>query len=238
MLNTKTTRMRTHEECHSVYSKRTPVNILLPFEKTSPLWKTLETTLKVFSRIPQTPHFMKLQSEYKDKREGLAIGMMVTYDSLSESIERLTIHTEATVFEDKISCLESLEENGFIVDPIRSRLQRLFEIKKKYTESAVKQDELGTVLVKKEMENMSLHASANSYETQLENVRKSIAELKEKEKALMEEKSGVLASTDELEHDIRRLRDDISSINKSNELALGEFERVISEALVQGVSSI
>ncbi|XP_078167363.1 DUF724 domain-containing protein 6-like isoform X14 [Carex rostrata] len=223
----------------SKFKNHTPVksitsDILLPFEKTTPLWKTLETTLKVFSLIPQMPHFMKLESECKDKREGLAIGMMVTYDSLSESIERLSIHTDATVFEEKILCLESLEENGFIVDPIRSRLQRLFEIKKKYTESAVKRGELENTLVKKEMENMSAHADAKAYEDQLEYIRKSIAELKEKEKALMEEKAGVLNSTAELERDISRLREEISSINRSNELAPEEFECIISEPLVAG----
>ncbi|KAF3322514.1 hypothetical protein FCM35_KLT13655 [Carex littledalei] len=214
---------------NSKFKKHTPVesityDILLPFEKTSPLWKTLETTLKAFSRIPQMPHFMKLESECKDIREGLAIGMMVTYDTLSESIQRLSIHTEATVFEEKISCLESLEENGFIVDPIRSRLQRLLEIKKKYTESAVKRVELENTLVKKEMENMSSHATADAYEAQLEYIRKSIAELKEKEKALMAEKAGVLDSTVELERDISSLREEISSINRSNELAPEEFE--------------
>ena len=47
-------------------AEHTPVksvtsDILLPFEKTSPLWKILETTYEVFSRIPQMPHFMKLE---------------------------------------------------------------------------------------------------------------------------------------------------------------------------------
>jgi Protein of unknown function (DUF724) len=45
----------------------------LPFEKNSPLWKNLET-LKVFSRVPQTPHFMKLERYHLSQA-----GMMKTF---------------------------------------------------------------------------------------------------------------------------------------------------------------
>ncbi|XP_078177421.1 DUF724 domain-containing protein 6-like [Carex rostrata] len=217
-------------------AEHTPVklvtsDILLPFEKTSPVWKTLETTLDVFRQIPQTPHFMKLESEYKDKREGAALGLMMTYSILSDSIQRLLIHTEAKVFEEKIACLESLEENGFIVDPIRSRLQQLVDMKKDYTESSSKRVELKTELASEEKKCMSLHASANVHETELEEIRKSIAELQEREKAIMDEKAEKLGLAAKLEHNMSRLRENILSIDTSNELAPEEFKRLISKPL-------
>ncbi|XP_078174154.1 DUF724 domain-containing protein 6-like isoform X3 [Carex rostrata] len=217
-------------------AEHTPVksvtsDILLPFEKTSPLWKTLETTLDVFRQIPQTPHFMKLKSEYEDKREGVALGLMMIYSILSDSIQRLSIHTEAKVFEEKIACLESLEENGFIVDPIRSRLQQLVDMKKDYTESSSKRVELKTELASEEKKSMSLHALANVHETELEDIRKNIAELQEREKAIMDEKAGKLSLAAKLEHNMSRLRENILSIDRSNELAPEEFKRLISKPL-------
>lgn len=157
--------------------------------------------------------------------------MMVTYANLAESIQRLSIHTEATAFEEKIACLNSLEENGFIVDPIRSRLQCLLEIKTNYTESALKRVELETVLANKEQENMSSIASANAYEAKLEDIRKSIAELKEQEKAIMKERAGVLSLTAELEQNISMLREEIFSLNRSHEAGPKEFGRITSKPL-------
>ncbi|KAF3324720.1 hypothetical protein FCM35_KLT10877 [Carex littledalei] len=220
-------------------AEHTPVksvtsDILLPFEKTSHLWKTLETTLEVFRQIPQTPHFMKLESECKDKREGEAIGLMMTYSILSDSIQRLSIHTAAKVFEEKIACLECLEENGFIVDPIRSRLQQLVDMKKDYTESSSKRVELETEFASEEKKSMSLHASANAHETELEDIRKSIAELQERGKALMDEKAGKLGLAAKHEHNMSRLRENILSIDRSNELAPEEFKCLISKPLQEG----
>jgi chromosome segregation ATPase len=164
-------------------------------------------------------------------REGMAIGMMATYAHLAESIQKLPIHTEVTVFQEKIVCLDSLEENGFIVEPIRSRLQQLLEIKANYTKSALKRVELDTGLVNKERENKNLLASANTCDAELEDIRKRIAVLKEKEEAIMKERAGISSLTAQAEHDISRLREEIFSISRSHEQSLEEFGCVISKPL-------
>jgi Protein of unknown function (DUF724) len=50
-----------HTTAESSPDKPVTSGIALPFEKNSPLWKNLETILEVFSHVPQTPHFIKLE---------------------------------------------------------------------------------------------------------------------------------------------------------------------------------
>ncbi|KAJ4775136.1 hypothetical protein LUZ62_059393 [Rhynchospora pubera] len=218
--------------------KSVPPEIEFPFEKASPIWKSLETTYKVFSHIPQRPHFKMLESECKETREGTAIGMMVNYANLAESTHRLSIHAEVSVFEEKIACLKSLEKNGFFVDPILSRLHHLFEIKTNLAESALKRVKLETELAKEKQELEDSHASANVCKDKMTDIGKSIAELKEQLsimekqiKAVMEERAGILDSAAKREHDISRIEVEISSISRSYELAFEEFGRVVAEPL-------
>ncbi|KAJ1692831.1 hypothetical protein LUZ63_009529 [Rhynchospora breviuscula] len=231
----------TDPNCNSEFNKNTLVehilvnpvapDIVLPFEKTSPIWKSLETTLKVFSHIPQRPHFKTLESECKETREGTAIGMMVNYSNLAESIHSLSTHTEVTVFEEKFACLRSLEDNGFIVDPITSRLQFLFEIKTNCSKSALKRVELDTDLANKEEEYEDRLASANACEAKLADIRKRISELKEQEKAVLEERAKILDLAAKHDHIISRLKDEIFSINMCDELASEVFGRIALERL-------
>ncbi|KAJ4776729.1 hypothetical protein LUZ62_060986 [Rhynchospora pubera] len=208
-------------------------DIVLPFEKASPIWKSLTITYEVFSRIPQRPHYKTLESECEEKREGIAIGMMVTYATLVDSIKRLSIHTELMVIEHKIACLDSLEENGFIVDPMRSRLQHLCKIKTNYSKSALERVDLETKLAKEK----DLLASVNVCEEKLADICKSIAKLKEQlsvmekqEKAVMEERAG-LGSAAEREDSISKLENEILNINRLDESASEEFGHVVSEPL-------
>ncbi|KAJ3691038.1 hypothetical protein LUZ61_020202 [Rhynchospora tenuis] len=222
---------------HTLDKSVAPENAL-PFVVTSTLWKSLETT-PVFVRIPQRPHFKMLESECEEEREGKAIGMMVTYAKLVDSIPRLKIHTELKVIEEKIACLDSLGKNGFVVDPMRSCLCRLLQIKTNCSKFSLQRVELETKLAK---EKDSL-ASANGCEDKLADINKSIAKLKEQlsimekqKKSVMEKRAGVSGSAAELEHNISRIEVEIVSINRAYELASEEFDRVISR--LPGVSTI
>ncbi|KAJ3691039.1 hypothetical protein LUZ61_020203 [Rhynchospora tenuis] len=221
---------------HTLDKSVTPENVL-PFVVTSTLWKSLETT-PVFVRIPQRPHFKMLESECEEEREGKAIGMMVTYAKLVDSIPRLKIHTELKVIEEKIACLDSLGKNGFIVDPMRSCLCHLLEIKTNCSKFALQQVELETKLAK---EKDSL-ASANGCEDKLADINKSIAKLKEQlnimekqKKSIMEKRAGVSGSAAVLEHNISRIEVEIVRIKRAYESASEEFDRVISR--LPGASS-
>ena len=52
----------------------------------------------------------------------MAIGLMVTYASLVESVKRSCIEDNIELFERKINALAHLEENGFDVKLLQQRL--------------------------------------------------------------------------------------------------------------------
>jgi hypothetical protein len=57
----------------------------------------------------------------------MALGLMLSFASLAESIDRLVVHQDdiGGVFQEKKQGLSFLEENGFDVTALRSRLEAL-----------------------------------------------------------------------------------------------------------------
>jgi Protein of unknown function (DUF724) len=52
-------------------------------------------------------------------REGMAIGLMMTYANVATSIDKLSFFDDdVAMFEQKISCLDTQEENGFNVEKL------------------------------------------------------------------------------------------------------------------------
>ncbi|KAL8143894.1 hypothetical protein V2J09_016926 [Rumex salicifolius] len=101
---------------------------MLPFTKTSPIWKVVEE-MEVLQRIPQNPHFQPLYEAKEDCREGLAIGYMVTFSNLVEKTSKLDFGDPKNIIEDSLDTLADLERHGFDVHLIRARLDKLFSIK-------------------------------------------------------------------------------------------------------------
>ncbi|CAM0873736.1 unnamed protein product [Alopecurus aequalis] len=103
------------------------------FVKASPIWNQIEP-MEVFQKVPQQPHFLPLQQFVPELREGMAIGLMVTYASLVESVRKSCIKDEIDLFERKMSALAHLEENGFDVKSLQHTLSRLLQIKWEHTQ--------------------------------------------------------------------------------------------------------
>ncbi|RLM69477.1 uncharacterized protein C2845_PM17G07800 [Panicum miliaceum] len=100
----------------------------LPFMKTSPMWEQIEA-MEVFRNVPQRPNFHKFQQHVPELREGMALGLMLSFANLAESIRRLRIHDEVALFEEKMKGLSLLEADGFDVRHLRSRLETLLHIR-------------------------------------------------------------------------------------------------------------
>uniref|UniRef100_A0ACD6A335 Uncharacterized protein n=1 Tax=Avena sativa TaxID=4498 RepID=A0ACD6A335_AVESA len=103
----------------------------LPFVKTSPIWAELEA-LEIFSRVPhQRPNFSLVQQYFPELREGMALGLMVSFANFSASIDRLEVQDENNgPLEEKILGLSLLEANGFDVRDLRSRLETLLRARR------------------------------------------------------------------------------------------------------------
>jgi hypothetical protein len=105
----------------------------LPFVKTSPMWEEIEA-MEVFSRLPQRPNFCQFQQHAPEVREGMALGLMLSFACLAESIEQLNVQDENAVFEEKMKGLSSLEAHGFDVTHMQSHLETLLYKKNRRAE--------------------------------------------------------------------------------------------------------
>lgn len=162
-------------------------------------------------------------------RDGMAIGLMVTYANLMDSIKMLSFDDDAAVIEQKCTCLETLEENGFNVNLIRMHLNRILQLKTDHVRSGLKQAELEKELAKRESESRSMHRL-------IEKIRSDVVKLDEQINALTEQSRTLVAERDQLleltvgnGHEISRLKNELSIVNRSQGPAREEFARVLAE---------
>ena len=76
--------------------------------------------MEVFRNIPQRPNFSKFQQHVPELREGMSLGLMISFASLADNIKRLSIHDDDALFQEKMKGLSSLEADGFDVRRLRS----------------------------------------------------------------------------------------------------------------------
>ncbi|KAJ1255418.1 hypothetical protein BS78_K241200 [Paspalum vaginatum] len=105
----------------------------LPFVKSSPMWAQIEA-MEVFTKVTRQPNFQQFQQHAPEVREGMALGLMICFANLAESIKRLSIEDEAAVFEEKMEALAFLEGEGFDVSVLRSHMAALLHIKNRLIE--------------------------------------------------------------------------------------------------------
>uniref|UniRef100_A0ACD5TAY6 Uncharacterized protein n=1 Tax=Avena sativa TaxID=4498 RepID=A0ACD5TAY6_AVESA len=99
----------------------------LPFEKTSPVWARVDA-MGIFSEMPQRPNMNQFLQHGPELREGMALGLMLSFANLAEIIDRLDVHDDGSGGE-LMQGLSVLEANGFDVRVLRSRLEALLSRK-------------------------------------------------------------------------------------------------------------
>lgn len=112
-------------------------NQSLPFLKSSPLWKNIES-MEIFKKTAKKPHFSPLVKCKEETREGLAIGHMITFSNLVENISKLQFHHPMTVIQSKLETLAELESHGFNVETVQACLIQL--LSKKQTEDELQKE--------------------------------------------------------------------------------------------------
>ncbi|CAD6238308.1 unnamed protein product [Miscanthus lutarioriparius] len=101
------------ETCRNLFS--TTSLLLMPKNK-----------MEVFEKLPQNPHFRKAWNCPPELRGGRAIGHMVSFADMAESIKNMRIQDEPRLYEEKMSILLYMEEeNGFEAGPLKVRLHNL-----------------------------------------------------------------------------------------------------------------
>jgi chromosome segregation ATPase len=160
-------------------------------------------------------------------REGIALGLMVTYANLTDSIKTLSCDDEIAVILEKIACLNPLEENGFDVGRFRTRLRQLLKIKTEYMESESRISRLELQLEDKETEVAYL----KRFQLEMEEVSREINWVQETINTLKAKRDRLLHQTVGNGHEISRLKEAISDLNRLNEPARQEFATLLAKPL-------
>lgn len=127
------------------------------FVKSSPVWHIVEA-MHVFKELPQQPHFIPLQEVPPTLREGMALGMMVSFADLVKVTMEASIGNDMEWFEDKIRTISHLEANGFSVQSIQSAMTEMVKVKTEHTSYHCEIGKLSSKLV----ENMASSSRAGA----------------------------------------------------------------------------
>lgn len=185
-------------------------NQVMPFVKSSPIWKAIES-FDIFRIMPQNPHFRPLVKCKEEYREGFAIGNMVTFSSLVEKISSLHFDDPRQVFDSILESLLDLEKYGFNVTILRGRVNELLSIKQRQAQFEGESKDAESKIVEHTHEKSKLEDEADCIE-------KTLIELKEKH-------SLIKAEIGAKERDIASLQLSVDAINESIKNARSDFEK-------------
>ncbi|XP_044402912.1 DUF724 domain-containing protein 7 isoform X2 [Triticum aestivum] len=133
----------------------------LPFVKTSPMWAHLEG-LEIFRKAPQRPNFHQFEQHGQEICEGLALGLMLSFAILAESINRLNALDDSRLLEQKMTGLALLEADGFDVKDLRSRVETLLHAKNSCVEPQDSMRKLEEKIAHKETKDQELGTQVRS----------------------------------------------------------------------------
>lgn len=187
------------------------LNQSLPFVKSSPIWNTLDT-LEVFQKMPQKPHFRPLENCKEERREGLAIGNMVTFSTLIEKVARLKFDDPKSVFSSSLEALVDLGMHGFDIKPVQRRINELVFIKDRQEQLKGKAKEVENQITEHTHEKTKI-------DEEIYEIDKKMMELKEK-RAL------AVANKESKDCEIAALLSGVDVMNETLQSARQDFERL------------
>jgi len=182
----------------------------LPFEKHSSMWEPIES-MKVFYAMPQRPHFRPLEQYCKSFREGIAIGLMLTFSNVANSVGKLEIADPRHKFDGVLKSLLQLEVHGFDVQRVRARLVELLRMKDNQDRLADERAALKRLIVKEERVKELLNLEIESTEKTSKGSDQSISHLYQGKSDTFKRKRESDSKLDRLEMDSRRIEDALLS---------------------------
>ncbi|XP_008796800.2 uncharacterized protein LOC103712141 [Phoenix dactylifera] len=162
--------------------------VILPFLKSSSMWESIKA-MDIFHIMPQQPHFRPLEQYSMEFREGMAIGLMVSFANLATSINKLNIADNRSTFEERLKALGPLEANGFDVGRLRACLEELLETQSNQWQSKSKIAELEQKIIERKGDNDRLGALAVQLDKAIMEVEQNLTHFREsRELVIMQRK--------------------------------------------------
>ncbi|KAJ1277213.1 hypothetical protein BS78_05G277900 [Paspalum vaginatum] len=191
------------------------------FTKSSPMWPIVEA-LGAFKDVPQQPHFLPLREYNLDLREGMALGLMVSYADLVKSTREASIDNSIEWFEDKISTLCHLQGNGFNVQSLQSTMTRLIKIKSNRTHYLEEIDKLKAKAVAKKTSSAQIESLLDAKEI-------AIAELEQKLGRLRQDSQKIAKDKDNEEAELLNIKAAQSRFEEASGDAERQFQSILAK---------
>ncbi|RCV38544.1 hypothetical protein SETIT_8G151100v2 [Setaria italica] len=191
------------------------------FVKNSPMWSLIEE-MNVFCEVPQHPHFLPLRQFPPGLREGMALGLMVSFADTVKLITQASIDHSMEWFEDTMNTLSHLERNGFDVQFLQSTLTKLLHIKSDSTNCLGEIQKLNSQIV-------GVTASSSRIDKLLDEKDRAIAELEQKLGRLRQESQKIAKDKEHQEVEIFGLQSARSRFEEAHNDAKRQFHNVLDE---------
>jgi hypothetical protein len=183
---------------------------LAPAFSTSSLLLIPVPKMEIFERLPQIPHFREVWNCPAEFREGKALGLMVSFANMADSIKKMQIQAEARLYQEKMNSLLDLEENGFQVGPLKVRLNNLLCTRNRHINLKNRKASL-------EKEMLGIEATNCRLEQQVKFLDMCIMGMEEKKYQKMKaflgmQKAGNCLSISKLQVDLRQVEESLASV--------------------------
>ncbi|KQJ88208.1 hypothetical protein BRADI_4g16394v3 [Brachypodium distachyon] len=155
-------------------------------------------------------------------REGMALGLMVAYVSLVDSIKKSCIEDSIASFEGKISALAYLERNGFDVKFLQLSLDRLLQMKRNHAKHLERVDKLKELLPEKESIMSGKYVLLREKE-------EAICQLQQKLECLHGEVEQIAKEAKDEDAEISRLKEDVNITLQERDDVVLRFQSVQAE---------
>uniref|UniRef100_A0A0D9XT41 Agenet domain-containing protein n=1 Tax=Leersia perrieri TaxID=77586 RepID=A0A0D9XT41_9ORYZ len=193
----------------------------LPFTKTLALWSLVEA-MDLFQKVPQQPHFLPLKRQLPPLREGIALGLMLSYSNFVDVMRKLCITDSMETFEVNIKTLATLKENGFNVEALQHSMTKLLQIKSDHTS-------LVSVSEKMEEEILDKASAVTRDDALLDEKDSAISKLEEELGRLRWEARKIAKNKENNEAELSRLKEENSNAQETRGQAEEQFRNVQAE---------
>uniref|UniRef100_A0A0A9BKR4 Uncharacterized protein n=1 Tax=Arundo donax TaxID=35708 RepID=A0A0A9BKR4_ARUDO len=131
-------------------------NSSTPMFSTSSMLLLPNCKMEVFERLPQIPHFCEAWDCPPEFREGKALGLVVSFANMAESIKNMRIQDASQLYQQKMRSLLDLEENGFEIGALKIRVNSLLCVRNRHIDLQNRKASLDKEILKTEMVNCDL----------------------------------------------------------------------------------
>ncbi|WVZ51245.1 hypothetical protein U9M48_002405 [Paspalum notatum var. saurae] len=190
------------------------------FTKKSAMWPLVEA-MDAFKEVPQQPHFLPLREFDSDMREGMALGMMLSFVDVLKSTRAASIDNDMEWFEAKIRALCHLSANGFNVQSLQSTLTMLVQVKSNRSKYLKEMDELKAKLVVKT-------TSSAQIGSQIDAKDKAIAELERKLGRLRQDSQKMAKDKENEDAEILNIKAEHSRFEEASADAELQFQSILA----------